>query len=101
MGSVAVNVRYETTDIVAAARRMARFYYAESYGQCTPWREGTGWMHRMMHRIMTGEGRMEDLDVLGSVTTQIEGHTISAFSEAAAWPVQGSLRPCRDELQQQ
>src|SRR5690625_642 len=76
-----------------------RFYYAESCGQCTPCREGTGWMHRMIHRIMTGEGRMEDLDVLGSVTTQIEGHTICAFGEAAAWPVQGFLRHFREEFE--
>lgn len=99
MGSGAVIVMDETTDIVAAARRIARFYYAESCGQCTPCREGTGWMHRMIHRIMTGEGRMEDLDVLGSVTTQIEGHTICAFGEAAAWPVQGFLRHFREEFE--
>ncbi len=99
LGSGAVIVMDETTDMVAACKRIARFYYAESCGQCTPCREGTGWMHRMLHRIMVGQGRMEDLDTLASVTTQIEGHTICAFGEAAAWPVQGFLKHFREEFE--
>ncbi|WP_376695080.1 NADH-quinone oxidoreductase subunit NuoF [Wenzhouxiangella sp. EGI_FJ10305] len=99
LGSGAVIVMDETTDMVAACKRIARFYYAESCGQCTPCREGTGWMHRMLHRIMIGQGRKEDLDTLASVTTQIEGHTICAFGEAAAWPVQGFLKHFREEFE--
>jgi NADH-quinone oxidoreductase subunit F len=64
----------------------------ESCGQCTPCREGTGWMHRMLQRIVAGEGREGDLELLRSAAGQIEGHTICAFGEAAAWPVQGFLR---------
>ena len=92
LGSGAVIVMDETTCMVAACTRIARFYYAESCGQCTPCREGTGWMYRVLKRMMAGQGRMEDIDTLASVTTQIEGHTICAFGEAAAWPVQGFLR---------
>ncbi|RFF32625.1 NADH-quinone oxidoreductase subunit NuoF [Wenzhouxiangella sediminis] len=99
LGSGAVIVMDETTDMVAACKRIARFYYAESCGQCTPCREGTGWMHRMLHRIMVGQGSMEDIDTLASVTTQIEGHTICAFGEAAAWPVQGFLKHFREEFE--
>jgi len=99
LGSGAVIVMDETTCMVEACRRISRFYYAESCGQCTPCREGTGWMHRMLHRIMTGQGRKEDLDTLASVTTQIEGHTICAFGEAAAWPVQGFLKHFREEFE--
>ncbi|NEZ02943.1 NADH-quinone oxidoreductase subunit NuoF [Wenzhouxiangella sp. XN201] len=99
LGSGAVIVMDETTDMVAACTRIARFYYAESCGQCTPCREGTGWMYRMLKRIMAGQGKMEDLDTLASVTTQIEGHTICAFGEAAAWPVQGFLKHFREEFE--
>ncbi|WP_376693228.1 NADH-quinone oxidoreductase subunit NuoF [Wenzhouxiangella sp. EGI_FJ10409] len=99
LGSGAVIVMDETTDMVAACTRIARFYYAESCGQCTPCREGTGWMYRMLKRIMAGQGRMEDIDTLASVTTQIEGHTICAFGEAAAWPVQGFLKHFREEFE--
>jgi len=99
LGSGAVIVMDEKTCMVEASRRISRFYYAESCGQCTPCREGTGWMHRMQHRIMAGQGRMEDLDTLLSVTTQIEGHTICAFGEAAAWPVQGFLKHFREEFE--
>jgi NADH-quinone oxidoreductase subunit F len=99
LGSGAVIVMDETTDMVAACTRIARFYYAESCGQCTPCREGTGWMLRMLHRIMAGQGKPGDLETLSSVTTQIEGHTICAFGEAAAWPVQGFLKHFRDEFE--
>ena len=92
LGSGAVIVMDETTCMVRACRRISRFYYKESCGQCTPCREGTGWMYRMLDRIVNGEGRLEDLDLLKAAAGQIEGHTICAFGEAAAWPVQGFLR---------
>jgi len=99
LGSGAVVVMDETTCMVAACTRIARFYYAESCGQCTPCREGTGWMYRVLQRIMKGQGRMEDIDLLASAAGQIEGHTICAFGEAAAWPVQGFLRHYRHEFE--
>jgi NADH-quinone oxidoreductase subunit F len=92
LGSGAVIVMDETTCMVRACTRIARFYHMESCGQCTPCREGTGWMHRVLQRIVAGKGRMEDLELLKSAAGQIEGHTICAFGEAAAWPVQGMLR---------
>jgi NADH-quinone oxidoreductase subunit F len=99
LGSGAVIVMDETTCMVAACTRIARFYYAESCGQCTPCREGTGWMYRLLQRIMAGKGRAEDIDLLASAAGQIEGHTICAFGEAAAWPVQGFLRHFRHEFE--
>ncbi|MFU8831438.1 MAG: NADH-quinone oxidoreductase subunit NuoF [Wenzhouxiangella sp.] len=99
LGSGAVIVMDETTCMVAACTRIARFYYAESCGQCTPCREGTGWMYRVLQRIMAGKARMEDIDLLSSAAGQIEGHTICAFGEAAAWPVQGFLRHYRHEFE--
>ncbi|MBC6943186.1 MAG: NADH oxidoreductase (quinone) subunit F [Xanthomonadales bacterium] len=92
LGSGAVIVMDETTCMVRACQRISRFYMKESCGQCTPCREGTGWMQRMLTRIVNGQARLEDLDLLREVTGQIEGHTICAFGEAAAWPVQGMLR---------
>ncbi|MEN1729023.1 MAG: NADH-ubiquinone oxidoreductase-F iron-sulfur binding region domain-containing protein, partial [Pseudomonadota bacterium] len=99
LGSGAVIVMDETTCMVSACRRIARFYYAESCGQCTPCREGTGWMYRVLERIESGKGRPEDIDLLESAAGQIEGHTICAFGEAAAWPVQGFLRHYRHEFE--
>ena len=99
LGSGAVIVMDETTCMVAACTRIARFYYAESCGQCTPCREGTGWMYRVLKRIQDGKGRPEDIDLLLSAAGQIEGHTICAFGEAAAWPVQGFLRHFRHEFE--
>jgi NADH-quinone oxidoreductase subunit F len=92
LGSGAVIVMDETTCMVRACQRIARFYYAESCGQCTPCREGTGWMYRMLTRIVDGKATMDDLAMLKAAAGQIEGHTICAFGEAAAWPVQGFLR---------
>ncbi|MBE9550314.1 MAG: NADH-quinone oxidoreductase subunit NuoF [Proteobacteria bacterium] len=92
LGSGAVIVMDETTCMVKTLTRLERFYHMESCGQCTPCREGTGWMHRVLERIVAGKGRMEDLELLRSAAGQIEGHTICAFGEAAAWPVQGMLR---------
>ena len=99
LGSGAVIVMDETTCMVAACTRVARFYYAESCGQCTPCREGTGWMYRVLKRIMAGQGRAEDVELLLSAAGQIEGHTICAFGEAAAWPVQGFIRHFRHEFE--
>jgi NADH-quinone oxidoreductase subunit F len=99
LGSGAVIVMDETTCMVRACTRIARFYHMESCGQCTPCREGTGWMHRVLQRIVDGKGRREDLGLLKSAAGQIEGHTICAFGEAAAWPVQGMLRHFWDEFE--
>jgi NADH-quinone oxidoreductase subunit F len=92
LGSGAVIVMDDSTCMVRACHRIARFYYAESCGQCTPCREGTGWMYRVLSRIVAHEATLEDLAMLKAAAGQIEGHTICAFGEAAAWPVQGFLR---------
>jgi len=92
LGSGAVIVMEEGTCMVRACQRIARFYFAESCGQCTPCREGTGWMYRVLTRIVEGNATLEDLHTLKAAAGQIEGHTICAFGEAAAWPVQGFLR---------
>jgi len=84
---------------VRACQRIARFYYKESCGQCTPCREGTGWMYRILTRIVEGKATMEDLHMLKGAAGQIEGHTICAFGEAAAWPVQGFLRHYWNEFE--
>jgi NADH-quinone oxidoreductase subunit F len=99
LGSGAVVVMDETTCMVKMLERIARFYYSESCGQCTPCREGTGWMYRVIKRIEDGEGRQEDLDMLVDVSKKIEGHTICAFGDAAAWPVQSFIKHYRDEFQ--
>ena len=99
LGSGAVIVMDETTDMVRAAARMSRFYYAESCGQCTPCREGTGWVYRTLMRIVEGNGSYADLDMLDSVAGQIAGHTICAFGEAAATPVQSFLAHFRAEFE--
>ena len=99
LGSGAVIVMDETTCMVRACRRIARFYFAESCGQCTPCREGTGWMYRMLTRIVEGNAELGDLEILRQAAGQIEGHTICAFGEAAAWPVQGMLRHYWDEFE--
>ncbi|MFW2403791.1 MAG: NADH-quinone oxidoreductase subunit NuoF [Gammaproteobacteria bacterium] len=92
LGTGAMIVMDDTTCMVSALRRISRFYHAESCGQCTPCREGTGWLHRMLSRIIDGQGKKEDLDLLLSVANKIEGHTICAFGDAAAWPVQSFLK---------
>jgi NADH-quinone oxidoreductase subunit F len=99
LGSGAVIVMDETTCMVRACQRIARFYFAESCGQCTPCREGTGWMYRMLTRIVDGQATLDDLQMLKAAAGQIEGHTICAFGEAAAWPVQGFLRHYWNEFE--
>lgn len=91
-GTGAVIVMDETTCMVKMLRRIARFYMAESCGQCTPCREGTGWLYRMLTRIVDGQGKKEDLARLLDVANKIEGHTICALGDAAAWPVQSFLQ---------
>jgi NADH-quinone oxidoreductase subunit F len=98
LGSGAVMVMDETTCMVRMLERISRFYWAESCGQCTPCREGTGWMNRVLLRILAGKGRMEDIELLDSVSRRIEGHTICAFGDAAAWPVQSFIRHFREEF---
>ncbi|HHZ88283.1 MAG TPA: NADH oxidoreductase (quinone) subunit F [Chromatiales bacterium] len=99
LGSGGVIVMDETTCMVRALQRLARFYHAESCGQCTPCREGCGWMRRVTTRIENGQGRPEDLDLLLQAAGQIEGTTICAFGDAAAWPVQSFLKHFREEFE--
>ncbi len=98
-GTGAVIVMDETTCMVRVLRRIARFYMAESCGQCTPCREGTGWLYRMLTRIMQGQGQQDDLDKLVDVANKIEGHTICALGDAAAWPVQSFLKHYHHEFE--
>ena len=98
-GTGAVIVMDETTCMVKVLQRIARFYMAESCGQCTPCREGTGWMYRMLTRIVGGKGREEDLAKLVDVANKIEGHTICALGDAAAWPVQSFLKHFHHEFE--
>ena len=98
-GTGAVMVMDDHTCMVRVLRRISRFYMAESCGQCTPCREGTGWLYRMLSRIIDGHGREEDLDKLVDVANKIEGHTICALGDAAAWPVQSFLRHFRHEFE--
>ncbi len=97
-GSGAVIVMDETTCMVRALERLSYFYHEESCGQCTPCREGTGWLYRMVHRIETGNGRIEDLDVLVNISDNIAGRTICALGDAAALPVKSFIKHFRDEF---
>lgn len=99
LGSGAVIVMDETTDMVKVLQRISRFYYSESCGQCTPCREGTGWLYRMLTRIVEGKGRPEDLERLDEVASKIEGRTICALGDAAAMPVRSFLRHFRHEFE--
>jgi NADH-quinone oxidoreductase subunit F len=99
MGTAAVIVMDKSTDIIAAIRRIAYFYRHESCGQCTPCREGTGWMWRVLQRMERGEAEKREIDLLWDVSTRVEGHTICALGDAAAWPVQGLIRHFRGEIE--
>lgn len=99
LGTAAVIVMDRSTDIVAAIARLSHFYKHESCGQCTPCREGAGWMWRTMERLVDGRAEIEDIDLLEEVSRQVEGHTICALGDAAAWPVQGLVRHFRGELE--
>ncbi len=99
LGTGAVIVMDDTTCMVRALERLSYFYFEESCGQCTPCREGTGWLYRIIHRIEKGEGRPEDLDLLLDLCGNIAGRTICALGDAAAWPVQGFLKHYRKEFE--
>ncbi len=99
LGTAAVIVMDKSTDIVKAIARLAQFYKHESCGQCTPCREGTGWMWRVMERLVKGEAHVDEIDMLEEVTYEVEGHTICALGDAAAWPIQGLIRHFRPELE--
>ncbi|MEN9718778.1 MAG: NADH-quinone oxidoreductase subunit NuoF [Pseudomonadota bacterium] len=99
LGTAAVIVMDKSTDIVRAISRLSHFYMHESCGQCTPCREGTGWMYRVMERLRTGDADAGEIDMLWDVTKQVEGHTICALGDAAAWPIQGLIRHFRPELE--
>ena len=99
LGTAAVIVMDRSTDVVAAIARLSRFYMHESCGQCTPCREGTGWMWRVMERLVTGDASIEEIDRLLDVSYEIEGHTICAHGDASAWPIQGLMRHFRAEVE--
>ena len=100
LGTAAVIVMDKSTDIIEAICRLSHFYMHESCGQCTPCREGTGWMYRVMTRLVKGQAEVEEIDMLLDVSYQVEGHTICALGDAAAWPIQGLMRHFRPEVEQ-
>jgi NADH-quinone oxidoreductase subunit F len=100
LGTAAVIVMDQSTDVVASIARLSKFYKHESCGQCTPCREGTGWMWRVMERLVVGDAEIEDIDTLLDVASQVEGHTICALGDAAAWPIQGLVRHFRHEIEE-
>ena len=99
LGTAAVIVMDKSNDIVRAISRLSAFYKHESCGQCTPCREGTGWMWRVMERLRHGDAHLDEIDMLQQVTKQVEGHTICALGDAAAWPIQGLIKHFRPELE--
>jgi len=100
LGTAGVIVMDKSTDVVAAIARLSHFYKHESCGQCTPCREGTGWLMRIMDRMIDGNAKIEEIDQLYNLTKQIEGHTICALGDAAAWPVQGLIKNFRGEMEE-
>ena len=99
LGTAAVIVMDKSTDVIKAIQRLAYFYKHESCGQCTPCREGTGWMWRVMTRMVKGDAKVSEIDLLQEVSKEIEGHTICALGDAAAWPIQGLIRHFRPEIE--
>jgi NADH dehydrogenase (ubiquinone) flavoprotein 1 len=99
LGTAGVIVMDKSTDIIAAIHRLSDFYKHESCGQCTPCREGTTWMASMMKRLVKGDARVDEIDMIDELSRQIEGHTICALGDAAAWPVQGLVRHFRPEME--
>lgn len=99
LGTAAVIVMDKSTDVVEAIARLSHFYMHESCGQCTPCREGTGWMYRVMKRMVKGQAKAGEIDMLFDVSKEIEGHTICALGDAAAWPIQGLIRHFRPEME--
>jgi NADH-quinone oxidoreductase subunit F len=100
LGTAGVIVMDKSTDLIEAIARLAHFYKHESCGQCTPCREGTGWMMRVMNRMVQGRAEVDEIDTLDQVTRQIEGHTICALGDAAAWPIQGLIRHFRPVIEE-
>jgi NADH-quinone oxidoreductase subunit F len=100
LGTAAVIVMDKSTDLIEAIARLAHFYMHESCGQCTPCREGTGWMYRIMQRFVRGDAEPGEIDMLLDITKQIEGHTICALGDAAAWPIQGLMRHFRPVVEE-
>ncbi len=100
LGTAGVIVMDKSTDIIYAIARLSYFYKHESCGQCTPCREGTGWMWRVMTRMVKGNATVDEIDMLWDVTKEIEGHTICALGDAAAWPIQGLIRHFRPEMEE-
>ena len=100
LGTAGIIVMDKSTDIVKAIARLSYFYKHESCGQCTPCREGTGWMWRMMDRMVRGEAELHEIETLEQVTRQVEGHTICALGDAAAWPIQGLIKHFRPVIEQ-
>jgi NADH-quinone oxidoreductase subunit F len=99
LGTAGMIVMDNSCDIVAAIARLSYFYKHESCGQCTPCREGTGWMWRIMERMVTGEAEPKEIDMLLDVASQVEGHTICGLGDAAAWPIQGLFLHFRPEIE--
>jgi NADH-quinone oxidoreductase subunit F len=99
LGTAAAIVMDKSTDIIRAIARLSYFYKHESCGQCTPCREGAGWMWRVMERMAQGRAQKREIDMLLDVTKQVEGHTICAFGDAAAWPIQGLIAHFRPEIE--
>jgi NADH-quinone oxidoreductase subunit F len=100
LGAGSVIVMDDTTDMVDALERLSYFYYEESCGQCTPCREGTGWLYRVIHRINSGAGKMQDLDLLTDMADKIQGRTICALGDAAAMPVASFVTRFRSEFEE-
>ena len=100
LGTAAVIVMDKSTDVIKAIARLSKFYMHESCGQCTPCREGTGWMWRVMTRMVEGRATSDEIDTLEAVTRQVEGHTICALGDAAAWPIQGLIRHFRPVMEE-
>ena len=100
LGTAAVIVMDQSTDVVRAIGRLSKFYHHESCGQCTPCREGSKWTHQIMERFEAGNAREREIDMMQELTKQVEGHTICALGEAFAWPIQGLIRHFRPELEE-
>jgi NADH-quinone oxidoreductase subunit F len=99
IGTAGVIVMDEETDLLKVLARITHFYHHESCGQCTPCREGCGWMEKILNRFVEGEGTMEDVDLLLDVANNIEGNTICALGDAAAWPIQSFVRKFKNEFE--
>jgi NADH-quinone oxidoreductase subunit F len=100
LGTAGLIVMDQSTDLIYAIARLSHFYMHESCGQCTPCREGTGWLWRMMTRMVKGDADIAEIDKLLDVTKEIEGHTICAHGDASAWPIQGLFRHFRHEVEE-